>query len=116
MINEIRAIQERTKNALSNTKNALSNILYAEGLVDLASIDIPWLCELALAYRERMQELVLIAEPILEHLEELEEAWRRGALHESDTPGGTRSNRNVTLARQLRQVLANRPESKESDG
>lgn len=46
------------------------------------------------------------ARPILEHLDELEEAWRRGALSEHDGKGGTRSNRNAELARTLRDALA----------
>lgn len=30
----------------------------------------------------------------VDHLEELREAWQRGAIHETDFHGGTRSNRN----------------------
>jgi len=43
---------------------------------------------------------------VFEHLEELEEAWRRGALSEHDGHGGTRSNRNADLVRELGKALA----------
>jgi hypothetical protein len=33
----------------------------------------------------------------LEHISELEEAWRTGALSERDGKGGTRSNRNLDV-------------------
>lgn len=41
--------------------------------------------------------LLAAARDALSHIEELEEAWRRGVLHELDTPGGTRSNKNVDV-------------------
>jgi len=42
----------------------------------------------------------------LEHVQELREAWERGAISEHDGLGGTRSNRNVTVETILRAVLA----------
>lgn len=41
----------------------------------------------------------------LDHVSELEEAWQRGAIHETDGKGGTRSNRNVEVRVRLRQVI-----------
>ena len=49
--------------------------------------------------------LLAAAKAVLAHLEELEEAWRRGALSEHDGQGGTRSNRNVELRVLLRKTL-----------
>lgn len=42
----------------------------------------------------------------LEHVRELREAWRVGAIHEIDGGGGTRSNRNVDVEVALRDTLA----------
>lgn len=39
------------------------------------------------------------------HLDELEGAWRRGVISEHDGKGGIRSNRNESVARQLRAAL-----------
>jgi hypothetical protein len=41
----------------------------------------------------------------LEHVEELEEAWRRGVLTEPPYEGGTRSNRNVKVRVAIRKAL-----------
>lgn len=41
----------------------------------------------------------------LEHVRELREAWRTGALDERDGGGGTRSNRNVDVEVALRNAL-----------
>ena len=41
----------------------------------------------------------------LEHVVELREAWRVGAITESDGQGGTRSNRNVEVEGLLRAAL-----------
>jgi Ribonuclease G/E len=51
-----------------------------------------------------MPDIQLLRE-IVDHLEELEEAWRRGVIWESAGEGGTRSNRNVDLARRLVKYL-----------
>ena len=50
-------------------------------------------------------ELVAAAEIALEHVKELREAWRTGAIRECDGNGGTRSNRNVDVEVRLRRVL-----------
>jgi hypothetical protein len=42
-----------------------------------------------------------LMERVRTHLEELAEAWRRGALTEHDGGGGTRSNRNWELVVEL---------------
>lgn len=39
------------------------------------------------------------------HLDELREAWERGALSEHDGMGGTRSNRNVDVIREIREAI-----------
>ena len=41
--------------------------------------------------------LLAVCEAALAHVQELEEAWRRGAITEHDGKGGTRSNRNVDV-------------------
>lgn len=41
----------------------------------------------------------------LEHIEELEEAWRKGVINELDYKGGTRSNRNLAVRVALRKLL-----------
>ena len=46
-------------------------------------------------------------EEALLHLEELEEAWARGIIHESDGKGGTRSNRNFACVGRARAAIAN---------
>ena len=56
------------------------------------------------AYRN-IAPLLAAAKAALEHVEELEEAWLRGALSESDTGGGTRSNRNHDLKMMLQAVI-----------
>lgn len=57
------------------------------------------------AAQAREAKLRLVLEAALEHLEDLEEAWLRGALHENDGLGGIRSNRNVECARAARAAL-----------
>lgn len=42
---------------------------------------------------------------VLDHLDELAEAWQRGVISERDGNGGTRSNRNMELASALRKYL-----------
>lgn len=51
----------------------------------------------------RYGDVVRAAEAARDHLEELVEAWRRGALSEHDTTGmnGTRSNRNFAVTKAL---------------
>ena len=39
------------------------------------------------------------------HLQELEEAWRKGVISECDGQGGTRSNRNVEACRAVERAL-----------
>jgi len=41
-----------------------------------------------------------------EHIYELGDAWRRGALSEHDDKSGTRSNRNHDIGIELREALA----------
>lgn len=62
----------------------------------------------AIVSHEPISNSVLLAD-ILAHLEELEDAWLRGAIHEHDCKGGMRSNRNVELARRLRKILPAAP-------
>ncbi len=53
---------------------------------------------------------VSVPEPVLrkavEHLQELRDAWQRGAINECDGQVGTRSNRNVDVEVALRDLLA----------
>jgi hypothetical protein len=55
---------------------------------------------------------------VLAHLEELAEAWRRGALLDHDGKGGTRSNRNYELMLHLkaRHVERNREAEPQEKG
>lgn len=46
-----------------------------------------------------------ILHDVLDHLDELTEAWQRGVISERDGNGGARSNRNVELASALRKHL-----------
>jgi hypothetical protein len=46
-----------------------------------------------------------ILELVEAHLEELEDAWRRGCISEHDRQGGTRSNRNVEVLILVRKLL-----------
>jgi len=55
---------------------------------------------------EAFGDMLPALEQALLHLEELEEAWRRGYINESDGLGGTRSNRNVHCARRVRAAIA----------
>lgn len=55
---------------------------------------------------EAMRDLVDAAHDALDHLDELRDAWERGAIHETDGKGGTRSNRNVEVQTKLRLSLA----------
>ena len=60
------------------------------------------------ALRERCEALEAVARQALEHVEELEEAWRGGVISELDAlgRGGTRSNRNHDVAMALAVALA----------
>lgn len=40
------------------------------------------------------------------HIEELREAWQRGAIHEADFLGGLRSNRNAEACTRLSRAIA----------
>ena len=51
---------------------------------------------------QRLREAIQLA---IDHTDELEDAWQRGAIVESDGMGGTRSNRNVEVNRALRKAL-----------
>lgn len=55
---------------------------------------------------DKNHAILLAAKAALEHVRELREAWRTGALHECDGGGGTRSNRNVEVEVALRNALA----------
>lgn len=58
------------------------------------------------AERARLAPVVEAAEKAHAHTLELREAWRRGAISEHDSLGGTRSNRNVEVEVALRAALA----------
>ncbi len=53
-----------------------------------------------------MSEARRLLERVLEHCEELREAWERGALDEHDGKGGTRSSRNYARVIELERFLA----------
>jgi hypothetical protein len=55
---------------------------------------------------EPFAEMLWALQSALLHLEELKDAWARGAINESDGLGGTRSNRNVDCARLVRTAIA----------
>ena len=55
--------------------------------------------------RAKWDALLAAATAALEHLNELREAWRSGALDEHDGRGGERSNRNVRVCVDLRQAV-----------
>ena len=63
----------------------------------------------ALLPQWKVQRLIAACEAALAHVQELEEAWRRGAITEHDGKGGTRSNRNVDV----RAILADAISGKE---
>lgn len=50
-------------------------------------------------------DLLAACEAALAHVEELRDAWMRGAISECDGRGGTRSNRNVDVENQLRAAI-----------
>ena len=50
--------------------------------------------------------LLAAAERALQHIEELEEAWRRGVLRDGEGESGIRSNRNVDCRVLLRAAIA----------
>lgn len=50
-------------------------------------------------------ELRAVLRAAWEHVNELREAWRTGALSEHDGQGGTRSNRNAEVEVALRKLL-----------
>lgn len=52
------------------------------------------------------RELMGACKGALAHCLELEDAWRSGALSESDGQGGTRSNRNVDVRAAMEKVIA----------
>ena len=51
------------------------------------------------------QELYSACKAALSHLKELGEAWRRGAINETDGRGGERSNRNADVVQMLSSVI-----------
>ena len=57
------------------------------------------------ATSDREKRLVEALRKSHEHFSELREAWRTGALHETDGRGGERSNRNVDVEVLIRQIL-----------
>ena len=59
---------------------------------------VPPLLELPLAVVEAVA-------PVLEHLQELRDAWERGALSSRDGKNGLRSNRNADVEVALRAAL-----------
>lgn len=56
--------------------------------------------------RAQRDALLAAAKAARKHIEELREAWERGCLSEHDGKGGTRSNRNADVDRQLRTAIA----------
>lgn len=50
--------------------------------------------------------LVAACNAAIAHIEELRDAWMRGAIDERDGQGGTRSNRNGDVERMLRDAIA----------
>ena len=54
------------------------------------------------ALLERARDEITLS---LSHIRDLEEAWRSGAITESDGRGGERSNRNVRIRNGLEQIL-----------
>ncbi len=50
-------------------------------------------------------ELVLACQKAHEHVNELRDAWQRGAITECDGWGGTRSNRNADVETTLRAAI-----------
>ena len=85
---QVEALQEELHDALLALENASAQ---RDG--SLAQVE---------ALRGALRETV-------EHIEELEDAWRRGALSEHDGQGGTRSSRNLWLRVKLRKLLALTP-------
>ena len=57
------------------------------------------------ATSDREKRLVEALRKSHEHIAELREAWRTGALHETDGRGGERSNRNVDVEVLIRQTV-----------
>lgn len=55
---------------------------------------------------QRLAEAVALLREVEEHIEDLEEAWRRGSISEHDDFGGLRSNRNARLNRRIHGFLA----------
>lgn len=70
---------------------------------DLGVIFGDWLELVTL--RQRITTLEAALRPVLEHIEELRDAWMRGAIAECDGQGGTRSTRNVKVEVMLRAAL-----------
>lgn len=58
------------------------------------------------AYRTRLTRLRDAAKVAYAHVAELREAWRTGAIHDTDGRGGERSNRNVDVEVALRDAIA----------
>lgn len=66
-----------------------------------------------LRYKDKVtQEMVGVVQAVVEaartalaHVEELEDAWRRGVLSEPPYDGGTRSNRNMDVKIALKKAL-----------
>lgn len=65
---------------------------------------------------QAVQAVIDAARKALVHVEELREAWRRGAISEHDGRGGTRSNRNVDVEVALRAALASLSTGGDADG
>lgn len=55
--------------------------------------------------REQVKRLRELATTAQSHLEELRDAWERGVIHEHDSKGGTRSNRNADVLSEIRAAL-----------
>ncbi len=55
--------------------------------------------------KEQRDSLLAACEAAIEHVTELREAWRTGALGDHDGGGGIRSNRNAEVEQKLRAAI-----------
>lgn len=92
---------KKTTPAAEPTRSATGGYASVQDMLDDA------MPEFAEEFREyqKVRDLVDAANDALQHVEELREAWRTGALDERDGQGGTRSNRNVDVEVKLRRTL-----------
>lgn len=75
---------------------------YADGSMHLCEVCGPMHKDMA-ARLARLRDAAKVA---YAHVAELREAWRTGAIHDTDGRGGERSNRNVDVEVALRAAIA----------